>query len=84
MRARGRGADLLERMRANPQDDWQIADVERLCRAYGLRCTPPRGGGDHWKVRHPAGGPVLTIPAARPIKPVYIRRLVAVVEEGKG
>jgi antitoxin HicB len=29
-------------MRANPQADWTIADVERLCRDVGLTITPPR------------------------------------------
>ena len=29
-------SDLLERMRRNPAGDWQIEDVERLCREYGL------------------------------------------------
>jgi len=40
--------------------------------------TPRRG--DHYKVSHAALAEILTIPAARPIKPVYIRRLVAMVE----
>jgi hypothetical protein len=35
----GRGDKLRERMRAKPRD-WTITEVERLCRAYGLRCTP--------------------------------------------
>jgi hypothetical protein len=32
-----RGDKLLAAMRANPSD-WGIADVERICRAYGLTC----------------------------------------------
>ncbi len=27
-------SDLLERMRRNPTGDWQIRDVETLCREY--------------------------------------------------
>jgi hypothetical protein len=80
-----RAVDLLERMRANPQANWTIADVERLCRACGLTITPPRRGS-HYKVRDPRGGAALTIPARRPIKPVYIRALVALADhlrEGK-
>jgi len=41
--------------------------------------TPPRRGS-HYKVRSPKGGTVLTIPARRPIKPVYIRALVALAD----
>jgi hypothetical protein len=70
---------LLERMRGNPRGDWTIADVERLCRQTGLRITPPRRGS-HYKVRDPRGALVMTIPAHRPIRPVYIRQLVDLVD----
>jgi hypothetical protein len=71
-------------MRANPQADWTIADIERLCRLCGLQITAPRRGS-HYKVRDP-GGTTLTIPARRPIRAVYIRALVALADrfrEGK-
>jgi hypothetical protein len=66
-------------MRANPQADWTIADIERFCRAYGLTMTPPRRGS-HFKVRDPKGGTTLTIPARRPVRAVYIRALVALAD----
>ena len=72
-------AKLLDRMRANPRD-WRIGDVERLCAGYGIACTPPRKGS-HYKVSHEAVPMILTIPAHRPIKPVYIRGLVRFVDE---
>jgi hypothetical protein len=34
--------DLLERMRGNPAGDWQIRDVEALCREYGLLFRPAK------------------------------------------
>jgi len=72
-------------MRANPRD-WRLVDVERLCTAFGIDCTPPRKGS-HYKVKHRSVPAILTIPAHRPIKPVYIRELVrfvdAVREQGK-
>jgi len=80
-----RAADLLERMRANPQADWTIADIERVCRMCGLTMTAPRRGS-HYKVRDPASRTALTIPARRPIRAVYIRALVALADrfrEGK-
>jgi hypothetical protein len=40
----------------------------------------PRGGGSHFKVSHAAIPEILTIPYKRPIKPVYIRRLVHFVD----
>jgi predicted RNA binding protein YcfA (HicA-like mRNA interferase family) len=71
--------ELLERMRANPRSDWTIADIERLCRRLGLIATAPRRGS-HYKIRDPNSGATLTIPARRPIKPVYIRALVTLTD----
>jgi hypothetical protein len=70
----------LDRMRANPAGDWAIDDVEALCGEYGIRCVPPRGGGSHWKVSDPTQRDILTIPQRRPVKPVYIRKLVRFVQ----
>ena len=72
------GDKLLEAMRANPRD-WRIGDVERLYAQFGLSCAPPRKGS-HYKVKHRAVAAILTIPAHRPIKPVYIRELVGFVD----
>jgi hypothetical protein len=69
----------LDRMTASPAGDWTIEDIEALCREHGIRCTPPRGGGSHWKVSDPTQHDILTIPRRRPIKPIYIRRLVRFV-----
>ena len=73
-------SDLLERMRRNPVGDWTIADVEAVCGAYGFACVPPSGGGSHYKVSHPALAEILTVPYRRPIRPVYIRKLVKMIE----
>lgn len=67
----------LEQMRKHPQSDWTIRDVVALCREFDISCEPPRGGGSHYKVSHRAMAEILTIPFKRPIKPVYIKRLVA-------
>jgi hypothetical protein len=68
---------LLARMRQNPAADWTIQDIERLCTGLGWQCSPPTGGGSHWKVTAAGEEAILTIPAKRPIKPVYIRKLLA-------
>ncbi len=72
--------DILDRMRRNPAADWTIADVAMVCAQYDVRCTPPSGGGSHYKVSHPSQRDILTIPRARPVKPVYIRKLVRLIE----
>ena len=67
-------------MRRNPAGDWAIADVEKVCAQHGVRCTAPTGGGSHYKVSHPSQQAILTIPHARPVKAVYIRKLVKFIE----
>ena len=70
----------LDRMEANPAGDWTIDDVAALCREHAIRCTPPRGGGSHWKVSDPTQRDILTIPQRRPVKAVYIRKLIRFVQ----
>lgn len=65
-------------MKANPLD-WRIDSLRSVAEAYGLAWRRP--GGSHVVFRHPNGG-MLTVPARRPIKPVYIRKFVRLVEEG--
>ena len=76
-------SERLERMRANPTTDWTIADVQAVCREHGILCESARGGGSHYKVAHPAVREILTIPFKRPIKPMYIRRIVRFVDAVK-
>lgn len=73
-------ADTLDQMRRNPAANWTITDVTAVCAQHGLRCTPPSGGGSHYKVSHPSQRSILTVPRARPVKPVYIRKLVRFIE----
>ena len=69
---------LLARMRANPRD-WRIEDLETLARHYGISARKP--GGSHVIFFHPARSEMLSVPARRPIKPVYVRRFVALIEQ---
>jgi hypothetical protein len=72
----------------NHPDGWQGVILNRLgasWRAISGACDldadlPPTGGGSHWKVTAPDEEAILTIPAKRPIKPVYIRKLPAMIK----
>lgn len=74
-------SDRLERMRANPKGDWKIADVEAVCREFGIECRPSRSGSSHYKIKHPSIREILTVPFKRPIKTVYIRKLIEMVDQ---
>jgi hypothetical protein len=65
-------SDLLDRMHRNPAGDWQIQDVEAVCRECGLLFRVGKGTS-HCHAKHPSAREILTIPARRPIN---IRKLV--------
>ena len=71
---------LLDSMENNPLD-WRIEQVETVAKAFGLAVHCP--GGSHHIVRH-ANGSKVSVPAHRPIKPIYIRQFVRLVKFGKG
>lgn len=70
---------LVRAMRANPRD-WKIADIERVCRIYGISCSAPRRGS-HYKLQHPKINGILTVPARKPIKPIYTKLLLEMIDE---
>ncbi len=67
----------LDRMRANPRD-WRIASLEAVAAAHGVNVRKP--GGSHVVFEHPGVAEAVSVPARRPIKPVYVRRFVAFIE----
>lgn len=74
----GKSDKLLERMRRNPRD-WRIEELEAIAQRYGM--TVRRGGGSHAVFSHPASTIVVTVPAHRPVKPVYVKQLVALIDD---
>ncbi len=76
----GQGAKRFEDMRRNPRGDWTIDDVQVVCSEFGFRLMAP-SSGSHYKLTHRRLSEILTIPARRPIKPVYIKQLVALVSK---
>ncbi len=75
-----KGEKLLERMRANPRDDWRIDDVRTVCRAFELAYRKPGGGSSHATISHPSQSQILTVVARRPVKPIYIIKLVSFID----
>jgi hypothetical protein len=73
----------LTAMDENPAGDWRMADIEMVCRAFGVHVGSPRRGS-HFTVSHPDHVAILTIPSRRPIKPVYIREFVSYILDVKG
>jgi hypothetical protein len=68
---------LLARMRRNPGGDWRIEQLKVVADHHGI---PYRQPGTSHVIFAPPGGNVLSVPARRPIKPVYIRQFVAMID----
>jgi predicted RNA binding protein YcfA (HicA-like mRNA interferase family) len=66
---------LLDRMRRNPKG-WQIEDLQAMAEHLGIAWR--HQGTSHLTFRHPNAAKI-TIPARRPIKPIYIRQFLAML-----
>ncbi|MDP4302639.1 type II toxin-antitoxin system HicA family toxin [Leptothrix discophora] len=71
---------LLDAMANNPRD-WSIEQVLTVARHAGLSVRCP--GGSHHILRNPAGRKI-SVPAHRPVKPVYIKALLRLIHDGQG
>lgn len=68
----------LARMRNNPQG-WVLDDLITVANEFGM--TLKNQVGSHATFSHPLMREILTVPAKRPIKPVYVKKFVAMIDE---
>lgn len=73
-------AHRLSILRQAP-NNWKIGELDNYCSIFGTTFSPPRGGGSHYKVTRPGKREILTIPSRRPIKPIYIKKLIAFLQD---
>ena len=67
----------LERIRNNPTNV-RFEDLDRLLRSYGFERRPPRGSHYFYKKK---GCRPISIPRHKPVKTVYVKRALALIEE---
>lgn len=68
---------LLARMRNNPRD-WLIGELETVALRHGLAVRKPKGS--HVVFQKPGCPLEVSVPAHKPIKPVYIRQFLALID----
>jgi hypothetical protein len=73
-------AKLIAKMRRNPRD-WRIEDLKVVAERLGI--DHDQHGTSHVVFRHGKAGR-LSVPARRPIKPVYVRLFVEFVDRVGG
>jgi hypothetical protein len=71
---------LLARMRNNLRD-WRIDDLTAVAERFGIEWR--NEGGSHHVFSFPGVEEDVCVPAHRPIKPVYVRHFLALVDKVK-
>ena len=67
----------LNRMKANPKD-WRIEQLETIAKQYGVAVR--KTGGSHVVFDHDDWIELLCVPAHRPIKPIYVKRFITLID----
>ena len=65
-------------MQTNPKN-WRIEQLETIAGQYGI--TVRKNGGSHFVFDHDDWVELLCVPAHRPIKPIYIKKFLALIEK---
>lgn len=71
---------LLTKMRNNPRD-WKIEDIKAIADRCGIDYRQP--GTSHVTFRTKTGEK-FTVPVRKPIKPIYIKLFIAMIDELEG
>lgn len=69
---------MLGQMRHNPKD-WRIDSLEGIAKRIGMKVR--KSGGSHVVFMHDSSDLIVTVPAKRPIKPIYIKQFLVLVNE---
>ena len=67
----------FNKMKTNPKD-WRIEQLETIARQYGVAVRKP--GGSHVVFDHNDLIELLCVPAHLPIKPIYVKKFIALIE----
>jgi len=71
----------LSKMRSNPKD-WRIEEVIAVAKNFNLLMRAK--GGSHHVFSFPGIKDSVSVPAHKPIKPVYIRQFVELIDRSRG
>ena len=73
----GSGEKIVNAMRNNPRD-WAMAKLLTVASHYGLEVRST--GGSHHVFSHPSVKNSLSVPARRPIKPIYLKKFLELID----
>jgi hypothetical protein len=73
----------LLKMRRNPQG-WRIEQLQAVATEHMLDWRRPGSGGSHVIFSVPGVRDIVSVPAKRPIKPIYIKQFLALIDAAGG
>jgi hypothetical protein len=74
---------LLRKMR-NHAVGWRIEDLEAVAKETLVECRRPGRGGSHVIFSTPGVREIVSVPSKRPIKPVYIKHFLPLINAAGG
>jgi hypothetical protein len=70
---------ILQKMRQN-RAGWRIEDLPAVAEGNSIEWRRPGRGGSHVIFTAPGVREILSVPAKRPIKPVYVKQFLALID----
>jgi len=77
------GEKALQKMRKN-RVGWRIEELQAVAEENFVEWRRPGRGGSHVIFSAPGVREIVSVPAKRPIKPVYIKQFVALIDAAGG
>jgi hypothetical protein len=77
------GGKTLQKMRRNPVG-WRIEELQAVAEENCVEWRRPGRGGSHVIFSATGVRDIVSVPAKRPIKPVYIKQFVALIDAAGG
>ena len=66
------------------QTGWLIEDLQSVAEANYVEWRKPGPGGSHVIFSVPGVREIVSVPAERPIKPVYVKQFLTLVDPARG
>lgn len=73
----------LQKIRKNPLG-WRIEELQAVAEENFVDWRRPGRGGSHVIFSTPGVREIVSMPAKRPIKPIYIKQFLALMDAAKG
>jgi len=74
---------LYAKIARNPKDV-DFNELDKVLKQYGFKCRQPGKGSSHYVYYHRELLDIISIPRARPVKAIYVRLALNMIESLKG